>query len=277
MDVRGEGGHSWILSAIYSNPHFGLRSSLWDSLRSLTENMDKPWCLVGDFNVVAELSEREGSSSSSHPKDASNFASFIRDCNLIDLGFVGLWFTWRRGRLKERLDRGLRNLDWRLLFLHASITHLNPLKSNHSPLLVNLTGTSEPNRQRRPFRFLASLMSHPSYHELIRTSWQIYPSWMETINQLKESLLVWNKKVFGDIFKRKKRLLRRINGITKKLPLGPNSFLEHLQTDLWKEYETTNKQEELLWFQKFRSKCLTYGDRNTRFFHASTIIRRRKT
>ncbi|XP_019465327.1 PREDICTED: uncharacterized protein LOC109363517 [Lupinus angustifolius] len=227
MDVRGEGRQSWVLSTIYGSPHYALKSSLWDCLRSLAENMDKPWCLVGDFNMVAELSERVGISSTSPTRGASNFASFIRDCNLIDLRFVGLRFTWRRGRVKERLDRGLWNLDWRLLFLHASITHLNPLKSDHSHLLVNLT--------------------------------------------------VWNKEVFGDIFKRKNRLLRRLNGITKKLALWSDAFLEHLQTDLWEEYETTSKQEELLWFQKSRSKWFTYGDRNTYFFHASTIIRRKKT
>lgn len=36
------------------------------------------------------------------------------------------------------------------------------------------------------------------------------------------------------------------------------------------------EQEEVLWFQKSREKWIALGDRNTTYFHTSTIIRRRK-
>lgn len=35
-------------------------------------------------------------------------------------------------------------------------------------------------------------------------------------------------------------------------------------------------QEEILWYQKSRSNWLNHGDRNTRYFHTTTIIRRRR-
>lgn len=35
------------------------------------------------------------------------------------------------------------------------------------------------------------------------------------------------------------------------------------------------EQEELLWYQKSREKWLEFGDRNTKYFHTSTIIRRK--
>lgn len=35
-------------------------------------------------------------------------------------------------------------------------------------------------------------------------------------------------------------------------------------------------QEEILWFQKSRLDALKDGDHNTKFFHLSTIIRRRR-
>lgn len=34
-------------------------------------------------------------------------------------------------------------------------------------------------------------------------------------------------------------------------------------------------QEELLWYQKSHSRWIKLGDRNTKFFHSTTIIRRR--
>ncbi|XP_028104122.1 uncharacterized protein LOC114303175 [Camellia sinensis] len=37
------------------------------------------------------------------------------------------------------------------------------------------------------------------------------------------------------------------------------------------------RKEETLWFQKSRAKHITLGDRNTKFFHISTITKRRKT
>lgn len=44
----------------------------------------------------------------------------------------------------------------------------------------------------------------------------------------------------------------------------------------WEEYERVLLQEELLWYQKSRSKWLYFGDKNTRFFHGVTAIRRAK-
>lgn len=35
-------------------------------------------------------------------------------------------------------------------------------------------------------------------------------------------------------------------------------------------------QEEMLWFQKSREKWVRYGNKNTKFFHTQTVIRRRK-
>lgn len=64
---------------------------LWDGIRSCTSSV-QPWAIGGDFNVVAASSEKVGG----NPPDQNALADFsdrILDCNMIDIGFVGLPFT----------------------------------------------------------------------------------------------------------------------------------------------------------------------------------------
>lgn len=48
------------------------------------------------------------------------------------------------------------------------------------------------------------------------------------------------------------------------------------EEQLLKSFDIILEQEETLWFQKFREKFLELGDRNTTYFHTSTIIRNRR-
>ncbi|XP_057444404.1 uncharacterized protein LOC130736609 [Lotus japonicus] len=96
------------------------------------------------------------------------------------------------------------------------------------------------------------------------------------MNNLKSDLCHWNINVFGNIFKRKRRLINRLNGIERNLNGVANSFLEDLKTKLWREYEDIIFQEEILWYKKSRCKWLKFGDRNSKYFHGITMVRRKK-
>jgi hypothetical protein len=50
------------------------------------------------------------------------------------MGFQGQPFTWRRGPLKERLDRVLGNTEWQTLFPNSNVTHLPINSSDHCGL-----------------------------------------------------------------------------------------------------------------------------------------------
>ncbi|XP_057432516.1 uncharacterized protein LOC130725290 [Lotus japonicus] len=70
----------------------------------------------------------------------------------------------------------------------------------------------------------------------------------------------------------KMRLMKRLEGINRRLNMTFDRGLDNLQRQLWKEYNIVLIQEELLWAQKSRCMWLKYGDRNTNFFHTVTII-----
>jgi hypothetical protein len=49
-----------------------------------------------------------------------------------------------------------------------------------------------------------------------------------------------------------------------------------LQKEMLLEYENILFQEETLWYQKSREQTIRLGSRNTSFFHAQSIIRRKR-
>jgi len=93
--------------------------------------------------------------------------------------------------------------------------------------------------------------------------------------QLSEALTKWNREVFGNLYHRKKQLWTRIEGAQNKLAQGHNRFLVKLETRLRKELDEALDQIELHWYQKSRIEAIRDGDRNTRYYHLNTIIRRR--
>lgn len=83
----------------------------------------------------------------------------------------------------------------------------------------------------------------------------------------------WNVEVFGNLFARKRRVLARLSGTQKALANNPNDFLLALEEKLIEEYSLILLQEEEFWALKSRLNVANFGDRNTSFFHMSTVVR----
>lgn len=94
------------------------------------------------------------------------------------------------------------------------------------------------------------------------------------LNNFKSKVQVWNKEVFGHISPRKKELIARIAGI-QRIP-NPRPGLRVMETNLIQSLNEVLDQEELLWKQKSRLQWTMEGDRNTKFFHVSTLVRRHR-
>ncbi|KAA3461725.1 Exo_endo_phos domain-containing protein [Gossypium australe] len=107
----------------------------------LAHEIDYPWLVEGDFNEILYSFEKSGGVQRDN-KRMEAFRETLEDCQLVDIGFSGVWFTWERGNLpetniRERLDRGVANKRWFKLFPLNILQHLPYSTSDHCPLLLN--------------------------------------------------------------------------------------------------------------------------------------------
>jgi hypothetical protein len=104
-------GKIWRLTGIYGEPRWEDKYKTWDKLRELKSNTDMPWMVFGDFNEILYSHEKEGGNQ--RPQYCMQaFHDALSDCELEDLGYSGNIFTWKRGRIRERLDRAVANEAW---------------------------------------------------------------------------------------------------------------------------------------------------------------------
>ncbi|KAH7838491.1 hypothetical protein Vadar_027204 [Vaccinium darrowii] len=278
--IQKNGYQDWVLSALYAKPNPRLREILWEGLKEFASSINHPWAAVGDFNDTATAGESRSTGSDTNHGSRRRFTNNINDCNLVDIGSSGPRFTWTNGRqgsanIQKRLDRGLCNEEWRSLFPEGTITTLPRTYSDHNPLLLHLHGNISFIPTNKPFRFEAAWIVDPSFEAIVSNNWN-GNNLTDKIVNFSQAANKWNKEVFGNIFRKKRWTLARIHGIQKAQGNVFSHNLFNLEKELISEYNKILAQEELLWFQKSRSQWIVMGERNTRYFHLSTIIRRRK-
>ena len=89
------------------------RSTFLDSLLSLRNMFNRPWCIGGDFNEIRSIGERRGYSRSDRGR--RDFNGFVDRIKLFDPPMLGRRFTWcnrDKGKKWSRIDRLLLVPSW---------------------------------------------------------------------------------------------------------------------------------------------------------------------
>ena len=208
--------------------------------------------------------------------------NFVADVGALDLGFSGPKFTWSNRRVgwanvRERLDRSLCNIDWQSLFPNARIQHLTTHNSDHNPIVLDTH--LDLSKGSKPFRFEAMWVRDESNKEVVRHAWDFqvdgshHYRLTKKFHQVQKDLIVWNKYSFGLTRSKIRDLEEKLKVVQVLDPTQENLALEaaiQIELNEWLE------REEVKWHQKSRELWLKEGDQNSKFFHLSTVVRRRK-
>ncbi|KAL4314251.1 hypothetical protein AHAS_Ahas15G0066400 [Arachis hypogaea] len=232
-----ENGHT-----IYASPVPSKREEAWRVLTDFSRNYSGPLLAIGDFNEILLSSEVKGGNFVS--RRAERFGALLDECGLIDLGAHGSLYTWFRHMqgnrfISKRLDRAVATDAWCFRFPESYVENLARMHSDHCPIMIRCQG----NDRRVGVR---------------------------------DDALAFNRDVFGNIFKRKRELERRVTSIQQRMERVDALSLIQEERELQAEYSNLLMQEELFWYQKSREHWVRFGDRNTKFFHMQTIMRRKR-
>ncbi|KAG5586740.1 hypothetical protein H5410_047174 [Solanum commersonii] len=232
---------------VYAKYKDHMRRDLWDKMLQFSRS-DKPWCTIGDFNVINDIDEKMGGLPYNMNKNFE-FINVIEACGLTDLGFHGQKFTWcnhRDGeaRIWKRLDRAMVNDKW-------------TTGSDHCPLLSK--SVDKNTNTSKYFKFLYFWVDNPKFLDIVKACWERpdegneYGEIFNSVKEYEEKV----KSVEADI----------INENNKEYRTKFNKINAQCIIYLKIEQSTLKQKTQLQWFKD--------GDANTKYLHA--IIRGRRS
>jgi hypothetical protein len=208
------------------------------------------------------------------------FRDALSSCNLSDMGFSGDIFTWRRGRIRERLDRVVANQGWRDKFPMAAVIHEDFWKSDHRPIMADTeyfdAGQVRNNGTKKMFE--AKWLLEESFDDIVGGAWEEAssggPSTLaQKLQAVHLAMHAWDRRVLGEPKRRMKELQNELNtAMEGSLSDEATARIQAIQLEI----EHLHEQDEIKWVQRSRANWMKSGDRNTNFFHNFATARKKR-
>ena len=260
------------------------QADLWEEIINLRPTNNEKWLLIGDFNIITSLDEKLGGNQSVTTY-MKNFIDMMNRANLFSINAIGVPYTWTNyqdddNAIFERLDRALSNTALLNDYPDLKLENFPIVGSDHGPICLTLK-----QRQRKPrksFKIEAMWLSHKTFKPMVKDLWNqqldndSLLNFITITNQFAQQARVWNKNVYGNIFRKIETLNDRSNDIQKQLMLSPFSmFLQEQDNKIREELMQCYASEETFWTQRAKANWLRLGDRNTKFFQTQVNMRKR--
>ncbi len=251
-------GLTFTVSNIYGRVIPSLKAAFFQELRYIGSVAVGLWSLLGDFNVLLSLRDKNGPPSSLF--DILDFKSVVSDIGLIDLPIVNKSFTWTNGgRLHtlERLDRALVSRDWHLHFPRSTLRALPRPRSDHTPLLLTaFSFVPSPSI----FRFETYWLRYPVIAEVVSKAWHdvcrgdgLVSKISSKLRRVQHALRAWSAGLKSSSSSQEGLCLKWLEWIDRAEEVRPLIDLECALRPLLKaRYEELCLQEEIKWRQRSR-------------------------
>ncbi|OMO52011.1 reverse transcriptase [Corchorus capsularis] len=274
---KGDGSGNYRITWIYGAPSLEERRGVWDKIKMKAIHHTDAWLCMGDMNDILDEGEKEGGRRKERWAMRS-FREMFEQCESMEVPTKGQRFTWsgiREGVLvKERLDRAMVNLEWMIEFPKSTVLSLPAIGSDHSPLIFN-TDASDLKGVKK-FRFEAVWLEDVEVKKIIEKGWDGEISGsnasqvVKKLKHCKDLLIKWQK----DKAQNKKKIDNFKKAIADVQDHGEGIEDAECVKDMQQQLQHLWREEEIYWHQRARVSWLNCGDKNTQFFHQSTLQRR---
>lgn len=163
------------VTIVYGNKDYRQREELWKDLIFLSNQINRPWLLIGNFNAIRSTTERVGTHASYKQNTIDLFNNCLAAIGIKEIDNRGGSTTWCNGRLGEhrigsKLDHGFGNMDFYNLWPEIKLDYYTSGTSDHFSLRLELMVLQA---RKTPFRFTNSWLRRDGIKEVVEEAWNI--------------------------------------------------------------------------------------------------------
>lgn len=159
-----------LITNVYGPAVESEKARFIDELIYVRDQVNLPWILAGDFNLVRWMVDRSGIMREFELMDLFN--DFIRQSGLVDVPLSNRLFTWSNKRPQpsfSKIDRVLISGEWNIDFPVITLEAKEMVVSDHTPLLLTCKNTVP---QPKNFRLETFWFKYEIPRVLVQRLWE---------------------------------------------------------------------------------------------------------